>query len=112
MDHIDLAQWGECLIVAPCSADLAARLALGLGDDLLTTVALAFPVEHPRIVCPAMNPVMLASPPVQRNLEQLRADGWEILEPDEGRMACGTEGQGRLPDPERIAAWVGAKLPR
>jgi len=112
MDHIDLAQWGECLVVAPCSAYLAARLALGLADDLVTTVALAFPGTHPRLVCPAMNPVMLASSPVRRNLEQLRSDGFEILEPEEGHMACGTEGRGRLPDPERIAAWVGSKLPR
>jgi phosphopantothenoylcysteine decarboxylase/phosphopantothenate--cysteine ligase len=112
MDHIDLAQWGECLIVAPCSADLAARLALGLGDDLVTTVALAFPASQPRLVCPAMNPVMLDSAPVRRNLEQLQGDGWEVLEPDEGHMACGTEGKGRLPDPQRIAAWVDARLRR
>lgn len=112
MDHIDLAQWGQCLVVAPCSADLAARLALGLADDLVTTVALAFPSTNPRLVCPAMNPVMLAAAPVRRNLEELQGDGWEILEPDQGHMACGSEGRGRLPDPERIAAWIDAHLPR
>jgi phosphopantothenoylcysteine decarboxylase/phosphopantothenate--cysteine ligase len=112
MDHIELAQWGHCLLVAPCSADLAARLALGLGDDLVTTLALAFPSNHPRLVCPAMNPVMLAAAAVRRNLEGLRRDGWEILEPETGHMACGSEGQGRLPDPQRIAAWIDAHLPR
>jgi phosphopantothenoylcysteine decarboxylase/phosphopantothenate--cysteine ligase len=112
MDHIDLAQWGQCLVVAPCSADLAARLALGLGDDLVTTVALAFPAAHPRLVCPAMNPVMLASAPVRRNLEQLQGDRWAILEPEVGHMACGDEGPGRLPDTQRIAAWIEAHLPR
>src|SRR6185436_14528094 len=55
MDHIELAKWAECLVVAPCSADLCARLALGLADDLVTTAALALPARIPRLVCPAMN---------------------------------------------------------
>jgi phosphopantothenoylcysteine decarboxylase/phosphopantothenate--cysteine ligase len=112
MDHIELARWGECFVAAPCSADLAARLALGLGDDLVTTVALAFPSDRPRLVCPAMNPIMLASAPLRRNLEVLRGDGWEILDPDSGHMACGDEGAGRLPDPQRIAAWIASRLSR
>jgi phosphopantothenoylcysteine decarboxylase/phosphopantothenate--cysteine ligase len=112
MDHIELAQWGQALVVAPCSADLAARLALGLGDDLVTTLALAFPSANPRLVCPAMNPVMLAAPAVRRNLGLLESDGWEILAPEEGHMACGTEGRGRLPDPHKIAAWLDAHCPR
>jgi phosphopantothenoylcysteine decarboxylase/phosphopantothenate--cysteine ligase len=112
MDHIELARWGQCLVVAPCSADLAARLALGLSDDLVTTTALALPVAVPRLLCPAMNPAMLAAPATRRNLEQLQGDGWTILEPEEGHMACGDEGKGRLPDPQRIAAWVAARLAR
>lgn len=112
MDHIELAQWAECLVIAPCSADLAARLALGLADDLVTTSALALAANVPKLVCPAMNPNMLAQPAVQRNLGRLREDGYEVLEPDEGHMACGTEGKGRLPAPERIAAWVAARLAR
>jgi phosphopantothenoylcysteine synthetase/decarboxylase len=112
MDHIELARWGEGLVVAPCSADLAARLALGLGDDLVTTVALAFASDRPRLVCPAMNPTMLASAPLRRNLEVLRGDGWEILDPDAGHMACGDEGAGRLPDPARIADWIASRLSR
>ena len=104
MDHIELATWGEQLLVAPASADLIARLALGLGGDLLTTVALALPAERPRVVCPAMNPHMLAAPPLVRHLETLRGDGWQVIEPDEGHMACGDAGKGRLPEPADLVA--------
>ena len=102
MDHIELAAWGELLLVAPASADLVARLALGLADNLLTTVALALPASKRRMICPAMNPAMLAAPPVQRHLVTLREYGWEVLEPSEGHMACGDEGKGRLPEPAEI----------
>lgn len=103
MDHIDLARWGECLVVAPATADLAARLAHGLGGDLVTTVALALPADRPRLICPAMNPSMFAAAPVRRSFRQLAADGWRVLEPGEGLLACGDEGQGRLPEPAEIA---------
>lgn len=106
MDHIELSEWGELLLVAPCSADLLARLALGLAGDLVGTVALAYPNGKPRLLCPAMNPDMLAAPQVQRHLETLRGDGWEIMEPGEGHMACGVSGKGRLPEPTEIAARV------
>jgi phosphopantothenoylcysteine decarboxylase/phosphopantothenate--cysteine ligase len=106
MDHIDLAKWGQVLVVAPCTADLLARFALGLGDDLVATVALALPAEKPRLLCPAMNPQMLASPAVRRNLETLQGDGWTVMAPDTGRMACGDEGAGRLPEPDAIASWI------
>lgn len=110
MDHIDLARWGEGLVVAPASADLVARLALGLADDLVTTVALALPAARPRLLCPAMNPEMLAAPAVGRNLARLSEDGWELVEPGEGHLACGVEGRGRLADPAEIAARVAAML--
>jgi phosphopantothenoylcysteine decarboxylase/phosphopantothenate--cysteine ligase len=112
MDHIELARWAQCLVVAPCTADLLARFALGLADDLVTTVALALPAERPRLLCPAMNPQMLAAPAVRRNLEMLQGDGWTVMSPDAGRMACGDEGPGRLPEPAAIAAWVVKALPR
>jgi phosphopantothenoylcysteine decarboxylase/phosphopantothenate--cysteine ligase len=102
MDHIDLATWAEALVVAPCSAGLLARLALGLADDLVTTVALALPAGRPKLVSPAMNPHMLASAPVQRHLASLRGDGWTLVEPGEGHMACGVDGKGRLPDPAEL----------
>jgi phosphopantothenoylcysteine decarboxylase/phosphopantothenate--cysteine ligase len=107
MDHIDLARWGKIFLVAPCSADLAARLALGMADDLVTTTALALPRETARFACPAMNPAMYASPAVQRNLKQLQQDGWKVMEPGSGAMACGDIGPGRLPEPSQILEWIG-----
>ena len=112
MDHIDLARWGEVLVVAPCTADLLARLALGLADDVVTTTALALPAKKPRLVCPAMNPEMLAAPTVRRHLEVLQGDGWQVLSPETGRMACGDEGMGRLPEPETIAVWIAKSIAR
>jgi phosphopantothenoylcysteine decarboxylase/phosphopantothenate--cysteine ligase len=104
MDHIELARWAEVFLVAPATADLIARLALGLADDLPTTVALALAPEVQRVLCPAMNPLMLAAPPVARNLARLRRDGWRVVEPEAGHLACGDEGRGRLAEPEEIAA--------
>lgn len=112
MDHIELARWGQCLVVAPCTADLLARFALGLADDVVTTTALALPAGKPRLLCPAMNPEMLAAPPVRRHLEVLQGDGWQVLSPESGRMACGAEGMGRLPEPETIAAWIAKVIAR
>jgi phosphopantothenoylcysteine decarboxylase/phosphopantothenate--cysteine ligase len=112
MDHIELARWAECLVVAPASADLVGRLAHGLAGDLVTTVALAFDRTRPRLVVPAMNPTMLANPAVERNLGLLREDGWRVLEPAAGHMACGDDGRGRLPEPAEIAAAVAEALRR
>ena len=106
MDHIDLATWADVLLVAPASADLIARLALGLAGDLAGTVALALPAPKPRLLCPAMNPHMFAAPPLVRHLETLRRDGWTILEPEEGHMACGIDGKGRMCEPVAIARMV------
>jgi phosphopantothenoylcysteine decarboxylase/phosphopantothenate--cysteine ligase len=104
MDHIELAAWGEVLLVAPATADVLARLALGLAGDLLGTVALAFPAERPRLIAPAMNPRMLAAAPTARHLATLVSDGWRVLEPASGAMACGDVGPGRLPEPADILA--------
>jgi phosphopantothenoylcysteine decarboxylase/phosphopantothenate--cysteine ligase len=102
MSHIELATWAEAAIVAPLSADLAARLACGLANDLASTACLALPAAVKRLACPAMNPHMHAAPAVQRNLEQLRRDGWTLLEPRDGHMACGVHGKGRLPEADEI----------
>lgn len=110
MDHIDLADWAELFLVAPATADLVARLALGLGGDLVGTVALALGPDVPRLVAPAMNPRMLAAPPLLRHLEALRGDGWRLIEPGEGHMACGDEGRGRLAEPVDIVRIVGESL--
>ncbi|MEO6708387.1 MAG: flavoprotein [Planctomycetota bacterium] len=106
MDHIQLGAWAELILVAPASADLIARLAHGLAGDLVTTAILACPAQRPRLVAPAMNPHMLAQPAVQRNLEQLRRDGWTVIEPDSGHMACGDDGKGRLPETAALLARV------
>jgi len=112
MDHIELASWAEVLVVAPASADLVSRLALGLAGDLPTTVALALPTEVPRLLCPAMNPHMLGSPPVARNLGTLREDGWSVMEPSAGHLACGVKGEGRLPEVDEIRAALSEILDR
>lgn len=111
MDHIELADWSELVLVAPCTADLVARLATGQAGDLLSTVVLATPLERPRLLCPAMNPRMYAHPAVRRNFDALTEDGWQLLEPEEGHMACGVHGQGRLPEVDVIRAAVRASLP-
>ncbi|QDV09741.1 Phosphopantothenoylcysteine decarboxylase [Planctomycetes bacterium Poly30] len=102
MDHIDLAKFAELVVVAPCSANLAARLAHGFADDLVSTALLAVAPGVPRLVCPAMNPNMLQQPAVQRNFDQLRADGWQFVEAEAGHMACGDHGTGRLAEPQAI----------
>lgn len=110
MDHIDLAKWGDLLLVAPCSADLAARFAHGMADDLVTTVALALPADKPRLCCPAMNPVMFGAVAVQRNLGQMTKDGWRVMPPGVGNTACGDVGRGRLPEPSDILKWLAPEL--
>jgi phosphopantothenoylcysteine decarboxylase / phosphopantothenate---cysteine ligase len=101
VEHIGVAQEAQILIVAPATADLIARFAHGLANDFLTTLHLAF--EGPVLLCPAMNSAMWSHPATQANLELLRSRRVHILKPDEGLLACGTTGPGRLPDPERIA---------
>jgi phosphopantothenoylcysteine decarboxylase/phosphopantothenate--cysteine ligase len=102
VEHIGVAQDNRMLIVAPATADLLARFAQGLANDFLTTLYLAF--EGPVLLCPAMNSAMWRHPATVRNVEILRARGHHILDPDDGPLACGTVGPGRLPDPVRIAA--------
>ena len=106
MDHIELAGWARLALVAPASADLCSQLALGLAGDLLTTAFLALPAGVPRLLCPAMNSHMLDAPPIRRNLEVLMGDGWTVLTPGEGHLACGVQGQGRLVEVEEILAAV------
>ncbi len=112
MDHIELARMAELLLVAPMTGNLAAKLAQGIADDLVTTVSLAVARGIPRLACPAMNPTMLEHPAVRRNLATLVEDGWEVMEPGAGHMACGEEGAGRLPEPAEILTRVGELLGR
>lgn len=99
-EHIGLAQRANLLCIAPATADVLAKLAHGLADDLLLTAALAATV--PILVAPAMNREMWAKLPVTRNVAQLRQDGITIIEPDEGWLSCGQVGPGRMAAPDRI----------
>ncbi|MFY9621578.1 MAG: bifunctional phosphopantothenoylcysteine decarboxylase/phosphopantothenate--cysteine ligase CoaBC [Pyrinomonadaceae bacterium] len=100
--HITFSQTVDLLIVAPATANILAKFANGVADDFLTSTYLA--CTAPVLVAPAMNTTMLEHPATQRNIEKLRADGVRIIEPDQGEMACGTIGPGRLSEPERIVA--------
>ncbi|WP_258359400.1 bifunctional phosphopantothenoylcysteine decarboxylase/phosphopantothenate--cysteine ligase CoaBC [Moorella sulfitireducens (nom. illeg.)] len=102
LTHIDLADRADLFLVAPATANILAKLAAGLADDLLTTTALA--VTCPTLVAPAMNVNMYAKAAVQENLATLERRGWGIVEPEEGFLACGTTGKGRLAGLERIVA--------
>ena len=108
IEHIRVAQENEALVVAPATADLMARFASGIANDLLTTLYLAF--TGPIVLAPAMNVNMWRHAATQRNLETLRARGHVIVEPTEGALACGMVGPGRLADPKCIAEAVLAVL--
>ena len=104
MGHIELARWADDIVVAPATADLLARLAGGMADDLLTTTVLA---SRARLwLAPAMNHVMWDHPAVRRNVETLEDRGARMLGPDSGSQACGEEGYGRMLAPDEIAAAV------
>lgn len=110
VEHVSVAQEAEALVVAPATADLLAKFAHGLADDFLSTTYLAF--AGPVVLAPAMNVNMWLHPATRANLETLRARGHAIVEPEEGALACGTIGPGRLADPQRIADAVMAALGR
>jgi len=98
--HIDLATRADAAIIAPATANTIAKLAHGIADDALSTTLLA--VTCPVMVCPSMNTDMYQNIRVQRNLDILESDGWHIIDPDSGVLACKTVGAGRLPDPAFI----------
>jgi phosphopantothenoylcysteine decarboxylase/phosphopantothenate--cysteine ligase len=102
IDHIALADWAELLVVAPATANVIARLATGLADDLVTAVALA--TRAPLLIAPAMNVNMWRHPATQGNLAVLRDRGARIVGPETGELACGWEGEGRMSEPQTIAA--------
>ena len=108
MPHIDLARWAQGFLVAPATADTLARISLGLADDLLTTLILAFEPEKPLWLAPAMNTVMWNKPVVQGHIRVLSERGAWIISPVEGNLACGETGVGAMQDPEQIAALISA----
>ena len=98
--HIQLSRSADIVLVCPATADLLAKMAAGIADDLATTLLLA--TDKPVVVAPAMNVRMWLHAATERNVQQLKADGVKIIEPAEGEMACGEFGPGRLPEPQDI----------
>ncbi len=108
MGHIQLSREADLVVVCPATADLMAKMAAGIADDLATTLLLA--TDKPVLAAPAMNVRMWRHEATRRNVARLRSDGVTILDPDEGEMACGEYGPGRLPEPEKILAAIRARL--
>jgi phosphopantothenoylcysteine decarboxylase/phosphopantothenate--cysteine ligase len=98
--HIQLSRAADLILVCPATADLLAKMAAGIADDLATTLLLA--TDKPVFVAPAMNVRMWLHAATQRNVAQLKVDGVTVIDPDEGDMACGEFGPGRLPEPQAI----------
>jgi phosphopantothenoylcysteine synthetase/decarboxylase len=106
--HIQLSRSADFLLVCPATADLLAKMAAGIADDLATTLLLA--TDKPVVVAPAMNVRMWQHKATQRNIAQLKEDGVQVIDPAEGEMACGEFGPGRLPEPEAILDWLSREL--
>ena len=104
VEHISLAERTDLVIIAPATANVCAKLAHGLADDMLTTTVLA--CRCPKLIAPAMNTNMFENPVTQDNLEILRRYGWDVIEPASGRLACGAVGKGKLPEPEELLQHV------
>lgn len=104
VEHISLAQRTDLVIIAPATANICAKLAHGLADDMLTTTVLA--CRCPKLIAPAMNTNMYENPVTQDNLDTLRRYGWEVITPASGRLACGAVGPGKLPEPEELLQHV------
>ncbi len=108
LDHINLSGDADLIVIAPASAQTIAKLASGMADNMLTASVLAAPCRT--VIAPAMNSRMYANPATQHNLEVLKQRGFLIIAPDEGDLACGEQGAGRMRSPEEILAFVIALL--
>ena len=100
VEHIALASRTDLVMIAPATANVCAKLAHGLADDMLTTTVLA--CTCPKLIAPAMNTQMFENPVTQDNLNALRRYGWQVISPASGRLACGSVGAGKLPEPEAL----------
>lgn len=103
-EHISHADWGDFLLVAPATANVIGKFACGIADDALSTLFLAF--DKKVFIAPAMNNKMYENPIVQRNMKVLTDFGVQFIEPAYGELACGTEGKGRMEEPENIVAFL------
>ncbi len=108
VEHISLATRVDLLMIAPATANVCAKLAHGLADDMLTTTALA--CKCPKFIAPAMNTAMYENPVTQDNLALLRKYGWQVIDPACGRLACGAVGAGKLPEPEDLLWYIKKEL--
>ena len=106
VEHIALANWADAFVVAPATANIIAKMAYGLADDLLSTTLLA--AQAPIVVCPAMNTGMYENAATQENLAKLQGRGVTVMPPAVGKLACGTSGAGRLPEPQEIVEFLSA----
>ena len=104
VEHIALAQRTDLVLIAPATANVCAKLAHGLADDMLTTTILA--CKCPKLIAPAMNTNMYENPVTQDNLDILRRYGWEVIAPASGRLACGAVGAGKLPEPQDLLQYI------
>jgi len=101
ISHISLVDWADVVVVAPATANIIGKIANGICDDLLSTV-LCVCWQKPALIAPAMNDNMWKNPVVQRNIETIKQTGFELIGPETGRLACGTEGLGRMTEPVDI----------
>ena len=106
VEHIALANWADAFVVAPATANIIAKMAYGLADDLLSTTLLA--AQAPIVVCPAMNTGMYENAATQENISKLKSRGVTVMPPAVGKLACGTSGAGRLPEPQEIVEFLNA----
>ena len=104
VEHIALAERTDLVMIAPATANICAKLAHGLADDMLSTTVLA--CRCPKLIAPAMNTNMYLNPVTQDNLEVLRHYGWQVIEPASGRLACGAVGAGKLPEPQDLLQYI------
>ena len=107
--HIDLAQTSDLILVAPCTANIMAKMARGIADDLVSTLLLAAD-PHKVVIAPAMNHAMWAHPATRRNAQQLQQDGIQFIGPATGWQACRTIGEGRMSESIEILAWIEKQL--
>lgn len=106
--HVDLAEWAECVAIVPATANIIAKAAHGLADDLLSTLLLNF--KCPIVIAPAMEHNMLLHPTIKENSAKLRSRGWCWIEPEEGDLASGAQGKGRLPEAKDIIDYIEKSL--
>jgi len=102
--HLSLTGLADLMIIAPATADIMAKMASGIADDLVSTLALSVHGACPILIAPAMNTRMWLAPPTQDNLARLKRWGIQVIGPEEGRLACNTTGPGRMSEPEEILA--------